>query len=144
MKATTALSAAIGLALAVAASSSAFAASTPDPNSRPKNVTAVPPPPPPPGGPDKYTTRSLPPGSGVPFARRPLPKPVDDIAGGPKPPPQQAGHGGNTCYPQQISSDGTTIPAAETECGKNLSSFCAGHNGGMVQNDDGTVTCSIP
>ncbi len=144
MRSKTAFAAMIGLAFVSASDAFAQSAAPGSAPPRPGRVSAVPLPPP--GGPDKFTTRTAPPGATAQFARPRTPKPVDDIAGdrAGRNAPTQAGHGGNTCFPQQISSDGTTIPANETACGKNLSSFCAGHNGGMVQNDDGSVTCSIP
>jgi hypothetical protein len=86
MRSTTAFAALIAIAFAAASASNALAqssapGSTPPP--KPNKVTSVPPPPPPPGGPDKYTTRTQPPGPGAGPRKPREPGVVDDFAADP-------------------------------------------------------------
>ena len=130
MKFMTASAVLIGVAFAAASASSAFAQSgapgTPSNPTKPKVTAVPPPPPPPPGGPDKYTTRTQPPGHGTGFGERSGPNVVDDIATRPKEPTKSLDF---TCR--------------ESSCMDLVQKTCDKHGGGMSTNPDGSVTCTI-
>jgi hypothetical protein len=114
--------------IACAAASSAFAqsgipGSTP---SKPNKVTAVPPPPPPPGGPDKFTTRTQPPGdAGLPRPSR-EPKPFDDFAARPKDPAKSL-----------------DVTCSQSWCMEIVIAWCDKKGGSLSTNPDGSITCSV-